>query len=55
MAAHKPQVALRGKWEVDGMHDSLVTIGSGGSKPSRAQLTVLYNNILLWDMSERFG
>jgi hypothetical protein len=32
-----------GKWEVDGMHDSLVTIGNGGNKPERAQLTILYN------------
>jgi hypothetical protein len=32
-----------GKWEVDSMHDSLVTVGNGGIKPERAQLTILYN------------
>ena len=32
-----------GKWEVDSMHNSLVTIGNGGNKPERAQLTILYN------------
>ncbi|HUD67276.1 MAG TPA: hypothetical protein VMQ17_22020 [Candidatus Sulfotelmatobacter sp.] len=32
-----------GKWEVDAVHDSLVTIGNGGNRPERAQLTILYN------------
>jgi hypothetical protein len=32
-----------GKWEVDGMHNSLVTVGNGGSKPAKAELTILYN------------
>jgi hypothetical protein len=32
-----------GKWEVDAMHDSLVTLGNGGSKATRAGLTILYN------------
>jgi hypothetical protein len=32
-----------GKWEVDSMHDSLVTVGNGGNKAERAQLTILYN------------
>ncbi len=32
-----------GKWEVDGTHNSLVTITNGGSKPALAQLTILYN------------
>jgi hypothetical protein len=32
-----------GKWEVDSMHNSLVTVGNGGNKPERAQLTILYN------------
>ncbi len=32
-----------GKWEVDSMHDSLVTVGNGGNKAVRAQLTILYN------------
>jgi hypothetical protein len=33
-----------GKWEVDSAHDSLVTIGNGGSQPTRAGLTILYNH-----------
>lgn len=32
-----------GKWEVDGMHNSLVTVGNGGSKSVRAQVTIFYN------------
>lgn len=32
-----------GKWEVDTLHDSLVTIGNGDSKPTQAALTILYN------------
>jgi hypothetical protein len=32
-----------GKWEVDGTHNSLVTIANGGNTPARAQLTILYN------------
>jgi hypothetical protein len=32
-----------GKWEVDTMHNSLVTVGNGGNKAVRAQLTILYN------------
>jgi hypothetical protein len=32
-----------GKWEVDSTHNSLVTVGNGGNKPARAQLTILYN------------
>jgi hypothetical protein len=32
-----------GKWEVDSMHDSLLTVGNGGNKPAKAQLTILYN------------
>ncbi len=32
-----------GKWEVDSTHNSLVTVGNGGNKPERAQLTILYN------------
>jgi hypothetical protein len=33
-----------GMWEVDATHDSLVTVGNGGSKPVRAELTILYNH-----------
>lgn len=33
-----------GKWEVDSTHDSLITIGNGGNKPTRAGLTILYNH-----------
>jgi hypothetical protein len=33
-----------GKWEVDGTHNSLVTVGNGGSKPVRAQFTIFYNH-----------
>jgi hypothetical protein len=33
-----------GKWEVDGTHNSLVTVGNGGNKPVRAQFTILYNH-----------
>jgi hypothetical protein len=32
-----------GKWEVDGLHNSLVTIANGGNTLARAQLTILYN------------
>ena len=32
-----------GKWEVDSLHNSLVTIANGGNTPARAQLTILYN------------
>lgn len=32
-----------GKWEVDSMHDSLLTVGNGGNKPAKAELTILYN------------
>ena len=32
-----------GKWEVDGTHDSFVTVTNGGNKPELAQLTILYN------------
>ena len=32
-----------GKWEVDGTHDSLVTILNGGNTPALAELTILYN------------
>ena len=33
-----------GQWEVDSMHNSLITIGNGGSNPARAELTLLYNH-----------
>ncbi|HKI26418.1 MAG TPA: IPT/TIG domain-containing protein [Candidatus Sulfotelmatobacter sp.] len=33
-----------GMWEVDGTHDSLVTIGNGGNQPVHAELTILYNH-----------
>lgn len=33
-----------GQWQVDGTHDSLVTIANGGSKPANAQLTIFYNH-----------
>ena len=32
-----------GKWEVDGTHNSLVTINNGGNKSALAQLTIFYN------------
>jgi hypothetical protein len=32
-----------GKWEVDGTHNSLVTIANGGNTPALAQLTIFYN------------
>ena len=32
-----------GKWEVDTMHNSLVTIANGGNKAAQVQLTVFYN------------
>ena len=32
-----------GKWEVDSMHNSLVTVGNGGNQAVRAELTILYN------------
>ena len=32
-----------GKWEVDSMHNSLVTVGNGGNKSTRAEITILYN------------
>ncbi len=32
-----------GKWEVDAMHNSLVTVGNGGNKAVRAQLSIFYN------------
>jgi hypothetical protein len=32
-----------GKWEVDGTHNSLVTVANGGNTPAQAQLTILYN------------
>jgi hypothetical protein len=32
-----------GKWEVDGTHNSLITIANGSDKIARAQLTILYN------------
>jgi IPT/TIG domain-containing protein len=32
-----------GMWEADRTHNSLVTVVNGGSTPSRAQLTILYN------------
>jgi hypothetical protein len=32
-----------GKWEVDSMHNSLVTVGNGGNQTVRAELTILYN------------
>ena len=33
-----------GQWEVDSMHNSLVTIGNGGNQPVRAELTIFYNH-----------
>jgi hypothetical protein len=33
-----------GKWEVDSMHNSLVTVGNGGNKTVQAQLTIFYNH-----------
>ena len=33
-----------GKWQVDGTHNSLVTIANGSDKIARAQLTILYNH-----------
>jgi hypothetical protein len=32
-----------GKWEVDSMHNSLVTVGNGSNKQAKAELTILYN------------
>jgi hypothetical protein len=32
-----------GKWEVDSMHNSLVTVGNGGNQTVQAELTILYN------------
>src|SRR5579885_1028507 len=32
-----------GKWEVDGTHDSLITIANGSNKPAVARLTILYH------------
>jgi hypothetical protein len=32
-----------GKWEVDSMHNSLVTVGNGGNKTVHAQVTIFYN------------
>jgi hypothetical protein len=32
-----------GKWEVDSLHNSLITIANGGNTPAKAQLTILYN------------
>jgi hypothetical protein len=33
-----------GKWEVDGTHNSLVTIANGSDKTAQAQLTILYSH-----------
>jgi len=32
-----------GMWEYDAQHDSLMTTGNGGTKPTRAALTLFYN------------
>jgi hypothetical protein len=32
------------KWQVDDTHNSIITVGNGGSKPARAKLTLLHNN-----------
>lgn len=32
-----------GKWEVDATHDSIITAGNGGIKPTRAQVTLFFN------------
>jgi hypothetical protein len=32
-----------GKWEIDGTHDSIITAGNGGSKPTRTQVTLFFN------------
>jgi hypothetical protein len=32
-----------GMWEYDAQHDSLMTVGNGGTKPTQAALTLFYN------------
>jgi hypothetical protein len=32
------------KWQVDDTHNSIITVGNGGSKAARAKLTLLYNH-----------
>ena len=32
------------KWQVDDTHNSIITVGNGGSKPARAKLTLFYNH-----------
>jgi hypothetical protein len=32
-----------GMWEYDVQHDSVITVGNGGSKPTRAAFTIFYN------------
>jgi hypothetical protein len=32
-----------GMWEYDVQHDSIITVGDGGTKPTRAALTIFYN------------
>jgi hypothetical protein len=32
------------KWQADDTHNSIITVGNGGSKPARAKLTLLYNH-----------
>lgn len=34
---------MGGQWEVDAMHDSIITAGNGGTKPTQADFTVFYN------------
>jgi hypothetical protein len=32
-----------GQWEYDTMHDSIITAGNGGTKPTKAAFTIFYN------------
>jgi hypothetical protein len=32
-----------GQWEYDAMHDSIITAGNGGSKPTTAEFTIFYD------------
>jgi hypothetical protein len=32
-----------GKWEYDGMHDSIITAGNGGTTPTKAGFTIFYD------------
>lgn len=32
-----------GQWEYDSMHDSIITAGNGGTKPTKAAFTLFYN------------